>query len=160
MNTNETVRELTFQRAESLSAVARIISEVEEFENFTLVYYNYDIVAVFDKWVELGGQYYEMIEPTDGFHPSQNGQSMAGEFLYEYLRANFPDALGDDNPYNDQIVEIFEMEQVVNDCASDPCENGHCYDFTGSNNFTCECYTGYQGETCSRGMDLFAMFYF
>ena len=35
----------------------------------------------------------------------------------------------------------------INECASDPCENGGvCNDQV--NGFTCDCQAGYDGETC------------
>ena len=43
----------------------------------------------------------------DGFHPSQTGQNLLSEVLWQWLEDYHPEVLGPVNPYNDQIQAIF-----------------------------------------------------
>ena len=59
------------------------------------------------KWEEQGGQDWEIIEPVDGFHPSQVGQALSAQFIYDLLATNHTEVLGKKNPYNSKIQEVF-----------------------------------------------------
>ena len=41
----------------------------------------------------------------------------------------------------------------IDECASNPCENGDC--LNGANTFTCSCFSGWTGKTCSEGITCF-----
>nr|XP_002121122.3 acyloxyacyl hydrolase-like [Ciona intestinalis] len=107
MNSNETLRNLTSQRAHNLSIQAKNIVDTEHFQNFTMAYMDYDVRGFMDMWEDMGGQDWEVIEPVDGFHPSQTGQSLTAQYMYDLLTTNFPDAIGKVNENNDKIIAQF-----------------------------------------------------
>lgn len=108
MNSNETVRDLTWtQHASVLNQVyPKIISE-NTFNNFQMAYVPPDFGEIISDWVKAGGQAKDLIEPTDGFHPSQTANELLAEYLWNYLVANVTDAIGDVNPNNAQITQLF-----------------------------------------------------
>ena len=48
-----------------------------------------------------------LIEPTDGFHPSQTANTLLAENLWQAMADGFPQALGDINPHNQDIMDKF-----------------------------------------------------
>ena len=60
-----------------------------------------------DFWESQGGQDWQVIEPVDGFHPSQVGQALSSQFMFDLLTTNHPQVLGKKNPYNAKIKEVF-----------------------------------------------------
>ena len=58
-------------------------------------------------YVKTGGVATDIIEPSDGFHPSQLGNELLGQLMWEHLEKNFPDAIGAVNPYNEEITKQF-----------------------------------------------------
>ncbi|XP_056376451.1 acyloxyacyl hydrolase isoform X2 [Hyla sarda] len=73
MNKNETLRNLTTERAEQLSSVLQEITTSKKFTNFELSYYENLFQKVTAKWESLGGNAWDLLEPVDGFHPNQPG---------------------------------------------------------------------------------------
>ena len=50
-----------------------------------------------------------------------------------------------------------DCEHNINECKNDPCLNdGKCVD--GENEFTCECPTGFDGDTCDVGKCMVYLF--
>jgi len=111
MNSNETVRNMTSQHAYTLNQVyPKIIKEsAGKFKNFDMFYIDtYSILpTVIDQWVKDGHQAKDLIEPTDGFHPSQTTNSLLAENFWANLTKNFPQAQGKINPHNQEIVKRF-----------------------------------------------------
>uniref|UniRef100_H2ZEF6 Saposin B-type domain-containing protein n=1 Tax=Ciona savignyi TaxID=51511 RepID=H2ZEF6_CIOSA len=103
MNSNETLRNITSQRAQELSDQAKNIAETESFQNFTISYMDYSVRSFMDMWEDMGGQDFEVIEPVDGFHPSQTGQALTAQYMFDLLTTNFPGALGEVNKHNSEI---------------------------------------------------------
>jgi acyloxyacyl hydrolase len=107
LNTNQTVRDTTTKIAESLSAQYNIVFSNYTAKNFDFVYYDFPTQAIWDEWVAEGNDPYLLIEPTDGFHPSQIFHAKLGEHLWKFLQDERPAWLGAENPYNDQITQLF-----------------------------------------------------
>lgn len=110
MNSDDNVRELTYQHAMSLNAqYAKVIDTLSgTLQNIDqLAYWFPDVEAMQAAWVAQGGQPQDLIEPTDGFHPSQTGQMLFAENLWNYLAANYSSMIGDVNQNNAQIAEVF-----------------------------------------------------
>jgi len=62
---------------------------------------------IFNAWVAAGNEPYLLIEPVDGFHPSQVFHSLFADWYYEELEEDHPDWLGAINPNNALIEQIF-----------------------------------------------------
>jgi acyloxyacyl hydrolase len=107
MNTDASVREKTQQRADELSAVLRNITLTQKFNNFDMYYFGSPINEVIKIWTAQGGQVYELIEPVDGFHPSQIGNALVADYMWKQIEANYPHIMPPINPNNDQIDKLF-----------------------------------------------------
>ena len=107
LNTNKTVRDTTSQIAADLSAQYNILFSNYTAKNFDFIYYDFPVQAIWDEYVAAGGDPYDLIEPTDGFHPSQVFHAKLGDHLWNFLMEQRPDWLGKENPYNDQITQLF-----------------------------------------------------
>jgi len=107
MNSNSTVRDLTYQRVAELNAVySKIISE-HTFTTFQMAYIPPDFQLLINQWEKDGGQAKDLIEPIDGFHPSQPANELLATFMFNWLVANFTGSVGDANPNNQDIIEQF-----------------------------------------------------
>ena len=49
----------------------------------------------------------DLIEPVDGFHPSQAGNALFAQQFFLWMESEHPEVLGDVNPYNAEIDAIF-----------------------------------------------------
>jgi hypothetical protein len=72
--------------------------------------------------------------------------------LKTLIHLSFLNALGDGYlervPHEASFVSMGEPMPEKDECAERPCgDQGRCID--GARTFTCECYAGYRGETCS-----------
>lgn len=77
------------------------------YRSFDLHYFDFDFQPILDKWVAAGHDAGELIEPSDGFHPSQVGHMLQAETFYNGLLAKLPDAIGPVNPNNAAILKQF-----------------------------------------------------
>jgi len=107
LNANETWRNITTQRAEQLNAVYANITATQTYKNFQINFHNPDWASFIQQYVQDGGLASDLIEPVDGFHPSQTGNMYLASTVWEYLEQNLPDALGPVNPNNAAILKQF-----------------------------------------------------
>lgn len=109
MNANATWRNLTQQRANELSAVydTIIAQNNQTYKNFDMYHVQVDWVSLVAEYVAAGGNPADIIEPVDGFHPSQTGQQLLAEVVWDELATNRPTWLPRVNPYNAQIAAQF-----------------------------------------------------
>jgi len=107
MNSNATLRYLTTQRAYNLSMVLQNITVTEHFSNINVVYVPNPIDEIIAAWTANGGEAWQLIEPIDGFHPNQIAMSLLATAVGEYVQTNFPEILGNVNPYNELIEKQF-----------------------------------------------------
>lgn len=107
MNENATVRSLTTQRAMELSAVYPKIISQNKFKNFDMAYYDFPFQQIMNIWISRGGDPADLIEPSDGFHPSQIANALMAEVFWQALQQDHPDFLPQVNPHNDDIRKIF-----------------------------------------------------
>jgi len=77
------------------------------YTNFDVLYYPFPLEEIANDWVAQGGQLWELIEPTDGFHPSQTTNALMGDLLYQKLLKDRPNWFGSVNPNNDNIKQTF-----------------------------------------------------
>jgi len=107
LNTNETVRTLTTQRANELNQVYRDLFKTYKAKNFDVAYYDFPVEPIWNEWVAEGNDPFDLFEPADGFHPGQNFHAKLGDYLWDTLMADHPDWLGEENPNNDLITQLF-----------------------------------------------------
>lgn len=72
-----------------------------------MIYIDDPLSKVFESWINLGGQAWQLIEPVDGFHPSQLANKLMSEYIWDYLETNRPDFLPASNPNNEIIKNMF-----------------------------------------------------
>lgn len=63
MTSNETVRSLTEKYAEMLSGLVENVTLTYKFKNFDMVYIDFPLEAMISKWMALGGEPWQLIEP-------------------------------------------------------------------------------------------------
>ncbi|XP_044148977.1 acyloxyacyl hydrolase [Bufo gargarizans] len=107
MNKNETIRNLTTERAEQLSSVLWEITTSVKFSNFELSYYENLYQKVNAKWERFGGNPWDLLEPVDGFHPNQVASAIGADLIWEEILQKQPEILGKQNPFNQEIIQQF-----------------------------------------------------
>lgn len=107
MSSNETLRNITSERAMQLSSVMKEVSETVAFANIKVHYVDYPQKQVKKKWLKMGGEYWQLIEPVDGFHPNQIALALGAEALWHEVQKKWPEVFGKKNPYNKKIEKIF-----------------------------------------------------
>nr|XP_009926263.1 PREDICTED: acyloxyacyl hydrolase-like [Haliaeetus albicilla] len=61
-----------------------------------------------EEWHKMGGEPWQLIEPVDGFHPSQIAAALGTRITWQKVLHEWPQVLGRENPFNDQIEAIFK----------------------------------------------------
>jgi acyloxyacyl hydrolase len=107
LNSNETWRNFTSERAQNLTNVYDTIISTQTYKNFDMYRLNVDFVALLADYVKAGGRAIDCIEAVDGFHPSQVAQSLLADVAWADLQKNKPDWLPRNNTYNAAIAQIF-----------------------------------------------------
>ena len=108
MNSNETWRNITTERAMELSKVLKdLISNATTYKNIKVHYMDFPTTEVFDRWQAEGGKMWELIEPVDGFHPNQQSNALTAAVVWENLNKLYPEVIPPINPFNDLIVKKF-----------------------------------------------------
>lgn len=107
MNSNQTVRDASTERAFEYNAFYEQLVENNDYQNFDLHYFFPDYAAIIGNWTASGGDPRALIEPVDGFHPSQTGNMLLAASMWEFLVENVPEAIGDINPNNEEIIAVF-----------------------------------------------------
>ncbi|KAL9651287.1 hypothetical protein ABK040_001240 [Willaertia magna] len=111
MNTNQTIRDITSQHAALLSTVYNKIIQKYTFKNFKMIYHDFPLYEVLAIWVDkYNGQPKDLIEPFDGFHLSQPGQSLMADVLWNWLSKEHPEVIGSPNPFNKNIQQKFGQQ--------------------------------------------------
>ncbi|KAJ7421555.1 Acyloxyacyl hydrolase [Pitangus sulphuratus] len=105
---NETLRNLTSERALQLSNVLKEIARSEKFANFDIFYMDFPLRQTAEEWRKMGGEPWQLIEPVDGFHPSQIAAALGTSITWQKALHEWPQVLGKENPFNDQIEAIFK----------------------------------------------------
>ena len=107
LNSNSTWRDATTAHAEQLNSVYQDIAASQNFSNFTFIFHQPDWKTYIADYVAGGGEAADLIEPIDGFHPSQAGNQYLASALWDFLLENHPEALGPINPHNEEIARRF-----------------------------------------------------
>lgn len=107
LNSDRVVRANTTKISNSLNDVYQNISDTQTFKNFEFIFYSPHWATLFSDYQKAGYPLSNLIEPTDGFHPSQTGNALFAQKFFEWLEQNHPEALGPVNPHNDEIAALF-----------------------------------------------------
>jgi len=107
LNSNATVRRITTQRSNALNRVYQNISDTQTFQNFEFIFYSPKWSDIFDEYLQAGQSLTDLIEPADGFHPSQTGNALFAKNFFHFLETEHPEALGPVNPHNAEIDALF-----------------------------------------------------
>nr|XP_013803597.1 PREDICTED: acyloxyacyl hydrolase isoform X2 [Apteryx mantelli mantelli] len=108
LTSNETLRNLTSERALQLSNVLKEIARSEKFSNFDIFYMDFPLRQTAAEWRQMGGEPWQLIEPVDGFHPSQIAAALGTNITWQKALHEWPQVLGKENPFNNQIEAIFK----------------------------------------------------
>lgn len=103
LNSNETWRNLTTGRAEQLNTAFKSVVANNTFKNLKVIYIDPPLPEAIR---EMGHNPWELIEPVDGFHPSQAGNALTTKLTFKIL-AGMEGVLPRVNPFNDKIREKF-----------------------------------------------------
>lgn len=103
---SQTWRNFTSERAANLSAVYTEIQGQYTWKNFDTYVLTLDWNNLFASYEAGGGQGWELIEPVDGFHPSQAGHELlAAEVWWDI--GNHTAWIPEENPFNAAITAQF-----------------------------------------------------
>jgi acyloxyacyl hydrolase len=83
LNSNSSFRDATSERAAELSAVYNqiIAANATRYTKFDMYTFNVDWRLFISNYTDAGGRAFDLIEPVDGFHPSQTGNMLLAEML-------------------------------------------------------------------------------
>ena len=107
LTSNATLRNITTEWANSLNDQYTKIVATKTYKNFKMYFNNPDWRGFINKYVQAGGIAKELIEPVDGFHPSQSGNMLLAMNVWNYVMENDVSILGDVNPNNAAIHAKF-----------------------------------------------------
>jgi acyloxyacyl hydrolase len=108
MNSNQTYRNETYTRVVELNQVYQdIVKSGQTWNNFDHAFYEFPTEEILGSWISAGKDPLVLIEPVDGFHPSQTFHAMMADFYWEALQRDHPDWIGSVNPNNDLIEQLF-----------------------------------------------------
>ncbi|KAJ3436687.1 acyloxyacyl hydrolase [Anaeramoeba flamelloides] len=108
MTTNDTHRSEADKLGLRLDSVYKELAHSYSANNYEIGYLDFPLQDTIDYFIENDLPISDLIEPVDGFHPSQNGQALIAKFLWKNLNIKYPHFVPEENPYNDQIEEIFK----------------------------------------------------
>ena len=80
----------------------KILAE-NTFKSFKAKYLDLDWRQLIQDFKDNGGDAADLLEPIDGFHPSQLMNHILSDIVWDFLENEFPEALGTINPFNDMI---------------------------------------------------------
>ena len=62
------------------------------------------------------GKAWQVIDPVDGFHPSQIGQALQDQVFWEQIMRGRPETFGEENPFNELIIRAQKDALGLNKC--------------------------------------------
>ena len=105
LNSNETWRNKTTQRAMELNKALQDAIAKYSFTNFKVFYIDSPLPSAVREWLKEGRQAWKLIEPVDGFHPSQAGNVLNTELTFQIMAKM--GILPKTNPFNEKIKKKF-----------------------------------------------------
>lgn len=108
MNSNETWRNITTERAMQLNEALKSLISNTTYKNLKVVYMNKTVEEVFRRWEAEGGKMSDLIEPVDGFHPNQQANALTANVTWEMIEKTYPEIIPPINPFNNLIEKKFK----------------------------------------------------
>jgi acyloxyacyl hydrolase len=108
LTSNSTVRDLTTQRAVELSQAVQNATLTYQAINFDSAYLDFPFNEAMQRWIDQGGEPWQLIEPVDGFHINQWGHALSSDIIWEWLQKNKPLWIPPRNERNDIIERVFK----------------------------------------------------
>jgi len=108
LNSEEIWRNRTAVRAKELSDALRTVVANNTFTNIKVHYIDFPLATVVKRWESMGGQDWQLIQPVDGFHPSQEAVALFTDIIWEQLKREAPDFIPPVNPHNNEIEKRFK----------------------------------------------------
>eukprot|EP00331_Platyophrya_macrostoma_P021006 CAMPEP_0176466518 /NCGR_PEP_ID=MMETSP0127-20121128/37936_1 /TAXON_ID=938130 /ORGANISM="Platyophrya macrostoma, Strain WH" /LENGTH=374 /DNA_ID=CAMNT_0017859693 /DNA_START=511 /DNA_END=1635 /DNA_ORIENTATION=+ len=108
LTSDDNSRQMTTDAAMALNAKYReIMAEGRTYKNFDYAYYEFPVVEIMDSWIAKGGKATDLMEGVDGFHSNQLFNALIADWGWKRLQEDLPHWLGETNPNNDKIIEMF-----------------------------------------------------
>ena len=107
LSANQSLREEHLNRAKELNEVYREVLGAFNSQTFDSLFYEIPKQEIIQEIVDQGKDASEAFNSVDGFHPSQLLNSQIADHLWEFLVENRPEWLGEVNPNNEKIEEMF-----------------------------------------------------
>lgn len=104
MNSNETIRNLTTEHGEKLNKALKDLISSSKFDNIAVYDFPLRLNEIVDSWEHDPA---DLIEPVDGFHPSQTANALMANRTWERLLHDYPGILPPVNPHNELITKKF-----------------------------------------------------
>ena len=108
MNTFTTWRNRTAVRARELSNTLKVVVTNNTFTNIKVHYFDFPMDIVIDRWLAEGDKPWQLIQPVDGLHPSQEAVALFTDVLWKLLKKKAPDFIPPVNPNNEKIIKRFK----------------------------------------------------
>lgn len=77
------------------------------YPNLSVYYYDFSILDMAKPWIAEGNHIYDIIDPVDGFHPSQVGMTYQAQWIWHDVVLPNSDLDSRPNKYNDDIHKLF-----------------------------------------------------
>ncbi len=106
MNSNATMRNLTYQRVLQLNQALKEVVGNFSSDKLKVNYIDTPLPEMIAEWEKEGHQPWELVEPVDGFHPGQAGQALDAKISFNMF-SKMEGILPKPNPFNDKIKEKF-----------------------------------------------------
>jgi acyloxyacyl hydrolase len=107
LNPDEYWRNQTSERAANLTAQYSVIMSNYTFKNFDMYQLQVDWFTLIGNYTRAGYDPMNLIEPVDGFHPSQAGNQLLAQVIWDDIADNMPSWLPTLNPHNWEIAALF-----------------------------------------------------
>jgi acyloxyacyl hydrolase len=108
LTSNDTLRDITTQRAVDLSGAIKNVTLTYQARNFDSAYIDFPFDQAIAEWVAQGGEPWQIIESVDGFHINQFGHAVVSDVLWNWLQQEKPQWLPPLNPHNADIERVFK----------------------------------------------------
>ena len=107
LNSNETWRNLTTEHANELNdALSRLISSTQ-YNNIVVNDFPLPLREILEDWKNHGNDPAKLIEPVDGFHPSQTANALIASKAWDLFMQKYPNLVPPVNPNNEHIKKQF-----------------------------------------------------